>query len=204
MFLYYEVRGMNVTLINTCATFDHLYKVAREKAISLLEPDSRKEFEERLQNIDKEYHRIEYGRHTMSIHLEVNEFKYDTNNYYLHVKELPSRLKDEEYFLFHVSTQFVSTQLMVTAVSNDFIKLYEKAVDMTLEDLSEYSSEANHNDYKQFFDENKGKEVFEHDSYNEGVYVNIKHKYYQYWTRETEDYLVIVDKLPKAYKRVVL
>lgn len=199
MFLYYEVRGMNVTLINTCATFDHLYKVAREKAISLLEPDSRKEFEERLQNIDKEYHRIEYGRHTMSIHLEGNEFRYDTNNYYLHVKELPSRLKDEEYFLFNVTTQ-----LMVPAISNDFIKLYEKAVDMTLEDLSEYSSEANHNDYKQFFDENKGKEVFEHDSYNDGVYVNIKHKYYRYWTRETEDYLIIVDKLPKAYKRVVL
>ena len=46
MFLYYEVRGMTVTLINTCATFGHLYKVAREKAISLLEPDSRKEFED--------------------------------------------------------------------------------------------------------------------------------------------------------------
>lgn len=199
MFLYYEVRGLDVTLINTCETFEPLYKQARQKALTLLEPESRKVYDRELPKISTNYSQITHGRHSMLIRLEAQEFKYETDNYYLHVKELPSRLKNEEYVLFNLTNE-----LRVNDISNDFMKLYEKAVDMTLEDLEEFSSEENLDDYEYFFRENEGKEVFDYDSNNDGVYVNFKRKYYQYWTTESEDYLIIIDKLPKTHKRVVL
>lgn len=203
MFLFYKISGLKVNLINTCDTFEPLYNVARQRVMDVLDPESKKEYTERFRTIGEKSTKIDYGRHSMLINIEAKEFKYETKGYCLHVKQLPSRLKDEELILFDVINE-----LKVHDFSNDFNKLYEEAVNMTLKDLEEFSDEENHKDYEQFFLDSRGKEVFEEvldkDSYDDGVYVNFKKKYFEYWSSESEAYTIIINKLPKRYRRVIL
>lgn len=134
MFLYYEVRGLtqDVNLINTCDTFEPLYNIARQRVMDFLDHKSKKEYAERLRTIGEKYTKIDNGRYSMSIDLEAKEFKYKTDDYFLHIKRLPTILKDEELILFHMTNE-----LRVSDFSNDFNKLYDEAVNMTLEDLEE-------------------------------------------------------------------
>ena len=195
MYLFYEIKHSTTNLHSISESFDVLaneakMETAKQNAalLNLLETEAKTNTEKyRTHRVEDDEEYIEYGyRH----------FRYQRPDYEIGVLNLPKPIKNG-YLYYEVE----NGMMYIKDVAEQFEDLFEGAKADTFEDLEHF-----HEDFYEEFEEMFQTEAneYENESWDMGLYANKETKTYTYWSHYDTPYEIVIEPLPKLFKKILL
>ena len=195
MYLFYEIKHSTTNLHSISESFDILVNEAKMETakqnaalLNLLETEAKTNTEKyRTHRVEDDEEYIEYGyRH----------FRYQRPDYEIGVLNLPKPIKNG-YLYYEVE----NGMMYIKDVAEQFEDLFEGAKADTFEDLEHF-----HEDFYEEFEEMFQTEAneYENESWDMGLYANKETKTYTYWSHYDTPYEIVIEPLPKLFKKILL
>ena len=199
MYLFYEIKhsttNLHTNLHSISESFDVLANEAKTETrkqnnelLNLLETEMKTNTEKyRTHRVEDDEEYIEYGyRH----------FRYQRPDYEIGVLNLPKPIKNG-YLYYDVE----NGMMYIKDVAEQFEDLFEGAKADTFEDVEHF-----HEDFYEEFEEMFQTEAneYEYESWDMGLYANKETKTYTYWSHYDTPYEIVIEPLPKLFKKILL
>jgi hypothetical protein len=141
----------------------------------------------RTHRVEDDEESIEYGyRH----------FRYQRPDYEIGVLNLPKPIKNG-YLYYHVE----NGMMYIKDVAEQFEDLFESANTDTIEDI-EQVHEYFYEEFVEMFQTEANE--YSNETWDMGVYANKETKIYTYWSHYDTPYEIVIEPLPKLYKKILL
>lgn len=195
MYLFYEIKHSTTNLHSISESFDVLANEAKTETrkqnnelLNSLETEVKTNTEKyRTHRVEDDEEYIEYGyRH----------FRYQRPDYEIGVLNLPKPIKNG--YLYYVVE---NGMMYIKDVAEQFEDLFEGAKADTVEDVEQF-----HEDFYEEFEEMFQTEAneYENESWDMGLYANKETKTYTYWSHYDTPYEIVIEPLPKLFKKILL
>ena len=195
MYSYYEIKNSTTNLYSISESFDVLANEAKAETrkqnnelLNLLELEAKANTEKyRTTRVEDNEESIEYGyRH----------FRYQRPDYEIGVLPLQKPIT-KGFLYYHVE----NGMMYVKDVAEQFEDLFESAKNDTIEDIEQF-----HEDFYEEFEEMFQTEANEYsnETWDMGVYANKETKIYTYWSYYDTPYEIVIEPLPKLFKKILL
>ena len=195
MYLFYEIKHSTTNLHSISESFDVLANEAKTETrkqnnelLNLLETEVKTNTEKyRTHRVEDDEESIEYGYRT---------FRYQRPDYEIGVLNLPKPIKNG-YLYYHAE----NGMMYIKDVAEQFEDLFEGAKADTVEDVEQF-----HEDFYEEFEEMFQTEAneYEYESWGMGLYANKETKTYTYWSYYETPYDIVIEPLPKMFKKILL
>ena len=195
MYLFYEIKHSTTNLHSISESFDVLANEAKTETrkqntelLNLLETEVKTNTEKyRTHRVEDDEESIEYGYRT---------FRYQRPDYEIGVLNLPKPIKNG-YLYYHVENGI----MYIKDVAEQFEDLFEGAKADTVEDVEQF-----HEDFYEEFEEMFQTEAneYECETWDMGLYANKETKTYTYWSHYDTPYEIVIEPLPKMFKKILL
>ena len=182
MYLFYEIKHSTTNLHSISESFDILVNEAKMEAKTNTE-------KYRTNRVEDDEESIECGyRH----------FRYQRPYYEIGVLSLPKPIKNG--FVYY---QVENGMMYIKDVAEQFEDLFESAKTDTVEDIEQFDA---HEYYYEKFEEMFQTEAnkYEYESWDMGLYANKETKTYTYWSHYDTPYEIVIEPLPKLFKKILL
>ena len=195
MYLFYEIKHSTTNLHSISESFDILVNEAKMETakqnaalLNLLETEAKTNTEKyRTNRVEDDEESIECGyRH----------FRYQRPYYEIGVLSLPKPIKNG--FVYY---QVENGMMYIKDVAEQFEDLFESAKTDTVEDIEQFH-EYFYEEFEEMFQTEANE--YENESWDMGLYANKETKTYTYWSHYDTPYEIVIEPLPKLFKKILL